>query len=209
MHFIAPILACFLSTAALAADPNKAHAHKGVGEKFTAPTPTVLNAKEKATLERGETVRKQIKHSSGGRGIAIMDVNASADKVWKVITDYKAYPSWIDDLESTQTYENTGRHIKVQFNLSVMMKDITYYIDHDYQPAKGYLTWQRDYRRESDIDDSTGYWLVYPTPGYEGWTRVEYTVDLRLKGWVPGILENMLAKKGLILATSWVKKQAE
>ena len=34
-------------------------------------------------------------------------------------------------------------------------------------------------------------------------------MDMRLKGWVPGFVENMLAKKGLTMATSWVKKQAE
>jgi len=180
-----------------------------VGQKFTAPTPTALDANDKAALERGEAVRKQIRLESGGRGVAIMDVQAPPDKVWKVILDYSGYPSWIEGLESTSVYEQGGGHYKVQFNLSVAMMDVIYYIDHHHQPSKGYLTWHLDYSRESDIDDSTGYWLVYPTPGYEGWTRVEYTVDLRLKGWVPGIVENMLAKKGLVMATSWVKKQAE
>jgi len=203
------LIASLLSTAAMAADPGKPHPHKGVSQKFTAPTPTALTAKEKATLESGEPVRKQIKHASGGRGIAIMDVKASPEKVWSVILDFSGYPGWIDNLESTEIYAYGDGRYKVQFNLSVAMMDIVYYIDHHHQPAKGYLTWQLDYSRESDIHDSTGYWLVYPTPGYAGWTRVEYTVDLRLKGWVPGIVENMLAKKGLIMATSWVKKQAE
>jgi hypothetical protein len=206
---LALILASLLGTAALAADVNKAHSHQGVAEKFTAPSPSALSAAEKATLERGEAVRKQVKHSSGGRGIAIMDIQASPEKVWSVILDYGAYPSWIDNLKSTKTYAKGADHYKVEFNLNVAMMDVTYFIDHHHQPSKGYLTWQLDYSRESDIDDSTGYWLVYPTPGYDGWTRVEYTVDLRLKGWVPGIVENMLAKKGLLLATSWVKKQAE
>ena len=209
MRIIALIFASLLSTAALAADPNKPHGHQGVAERFTAPTPSALTAAEKAQLEKGEPVRKQVKHATGGRGIAIMDVNASPDKVWKVILDYSGYPNWIENLESTSVYAQGAGHHKVQFNLSVAMMDITYYIDHHHQPDKGYLTWHLDYTRESDIDDSTGYWLVYPTPGYEGWTRVEYTVDLRLKGWVPGIVENMLAKKGLVMATSWVKKQAE
>lgn len=209
MRHLVIVFMSLLATTALAADPNKPHGHQGKAERFTAPTPSPLTATEKATLERGEPVRKQVKHASGGRGIAIMDINASPEKVWAVILDYKGYPNWIDNLESTSVYETGGGHHKVQFNLKVAMMDITYFIDHHHQPDKGYLTWHLDYTRESDIDDSTGYWLVYPTPGYEGWTRVEYTVDLRLKGWVPGIVENMLAKKGLVMATSWVKKQAE
>jgi len=209
MHSFILFIAFSLSAPVLADNPNKPHSHQGIATQFTAPTPASLTAKELAALEKGQAVRKQIKHATGGRGIAIMDIHASPEKVWQVILDYKSYPSWIDDLESTQVYAQANGHYKVKFSLSVLMMDIVYYIDHHYQPDKGYLTWTLDYSRESDIDDSTGYWLVYPTPGYDGWTRVEYTVDLRLKGWVPGIVENMLAKKGLLLATSWVKKQAE
>ena len=209
MRHLVLLLSSLLASSALAADPNKPHPHQGVAQKFTAPSPTALTPEETALLQQGEPVRKQVKHATGGRGVAIMDINASPERVWEIILNYGGYPSWIDNLESTEIYAQGGGHYKGQFNLSVMLTDVTYYIDHHHQPAKGYLTWHLDYTRESDIDDSTGYWLVYPTPGYEGWTRVEYTVDLRLKGWVPGIVENMLAKKGLILATSWVKKQAE
>jgi uncharacterized membrane protein len=195
---------------ATAADPNSPHPHKGVAERFTNPKPTTLNATEKAQLLRGEAVRRQIRSDSGGRGIAIMDIAAPPEKIWEVIVDYKGYPNWIDDLESTKIYggdKATG--YKVQFELSVFGIGVTYYIDHDFSPAQGAMTWQLDYSRESDIDDSTGYWLVYPATDHPGHTRLEYSVDLRLKGWIPGIVENMLAKKGLTLATSWVKKQSE
>ena len=87
--------------------------------------------------------------------------------------------------------------------------DVVYFIEHSFHKSEGYMTWTQDYTRESDLDDSTGYWLVYPSPDTPGATRVEYTVDMRLKGWVPGFVENMLAKKGLTMATSWVKKKAE
>ena len=45
------------------------------------------------------------------------------------------------------------------------------------------MTWTLDYSQESDLDDSTGYWLVYPSPADPSKTRVEYTVDLRVSGW--------------------------
>ncbi len=199
-----------LSHPTMAADPNSPHPHKGIGERFPNPKPTVLSKEEIAKLASGSAVRRQIQGDSGGRGIAIMDVRASPDKIWKTILDYSKYPNWIDDLEKTEVYGGTveaGQN--VEFELSVFGMEIIYYIDHDFHPEKGILSWQLDYARESDIDDSTGYWLVFPAPGRPGFTRVEYSVDLRLKGWVPGIVENMLAKKGLVLATSWVKQQAE
>jgi len=195
---------------ATAADPNSPHPHKGVSERFHNPKPTNLNATEKAQLLRGEAVRRQVRSDGGGRGIAIMDIAAPPEKIWEVIVDYKGYPNWIDDLESTKIYGgDKAAGYKVQFELSVFGMEVIYFIDHDFSPAKGAMTWQLDYSRESDIDDSTGYWLVYPAPDHPGHSRLEYSVDLRLKGWIPGIVENMLAKKGLTLATSWVKKQSE
>ena len=139
-----------------------------------------------------------------------MDVKAPKDKIWKIILDYSKYPNWIDNLDRTNIYDGTAEAgYKVEFELSVLGMNITYFIDHRLDKAKGSMTWQLDYSKESDIDDSTGYWLVYDAPERPGFTRVEYSVDLRLKGWIPGIVENMLAKKGLVLATSWVKQQAE
>ena len=139
-----------------------------------------------------------------------MDVRASQERIWEIILDYSKYPNWIDNLNTTNIYGGTAeKGYYVSFDLSVLGMKITYFIKHSLDTDKGHMTWQLDYTKESDIDDSTGYWLVYEAPGRPGFTRVEYSVDLRLKGWVPGIVENMLAKKGLVLATSWVKQQAE
>jgi len=208
MYFLLSIL-CFASPS-LAADPNAPHPHQGVGEKFINPSPTALTKEEKVILSEGKAVRRQVRGDSGGRGIAIMDVRASKDKIWKTILDYSKYPNWIDNLDTTNIYGGTAeKGYLVSFDLSVLGMDITYFIEHSLNSTAGHMTWQLDYTKESDIDDSTGYWLVYDAPDRPGFTRVEYSVDLRLKGWVPGIVENMLAKKGLVLATSWVKQQAE
>ena len=208
MYLLLSILC--LSTPSLAADPNSPHPHQGVGERFTNPTPTVLSKEEMVTLSEGKAVRRQVQGDSGGRGIAIMDVGAPQEKIWKIILDYSKYPNWIDNLDTTNIYGGTAENgYKVSFDLSVLGMDITYFIEHRLNTTEGHMTWQLDYSKESDIDDSTGYWLVYDAPDRPGFTRVEYSVDLRLKGWVPGIVENMLAKKGLVLATSWVKQHAE
>ena len=203
------LLSALLSTAS-AADKNSPHPHKGVGERFRNPQPTALSAEEAQVLSSGKAVRRQVRSDSGGRGIAIMDIKADPEKIWDVIVDYKGYPNWIEDLDRTQIYGgDKASGYLVEFELGVFGMDITYFIDHDFYPDKGYLSWQLDYSRESDIDDSTGYWLVYPSPDNPGHSRLEYSVDLRLKGWIPGVVENMRANKGLTMATAWVKKQAE
>jgi len=198
----------FLSTVE-AADPNKAHPHSGVAKTFSNPTKAVLNASDKKLLAAGKPVIKQVQEGSGGRGIAVFDINASEKAVWDVITNFSSYPQWIDELSKTKTYKKEGQHIFVDFIISTWGVTVQYYIKHYYNPSKGYLTWQLDYSRESDLDDSTGYWLVYPSPLDPSKTRVEYSVVLLIKGWVPGFVQTMLAESGIENATKWVKREAE
>ena len=150
-----------------------------------------------------------MQEGNGGRGIAVFDVNASEAVVWDVITSFSSYPKWIDELSQAKTYKTSGQNIYVDFVISSYGINVQYYINHFYNPSKGYMTWQLDYSRESDLDDSTGYWLVYPSPLDSSKTRVEYSVDLRISGWVPGFVQTMLAESGLENASQWVKREAE
>ncbi len=193
----------------MAANPNTAHPHNGVATKFTNPKKATLSASEKMTLSQGKAVLKQVQEGNGGRGVAIFDVNASEQDVWSVITSFKNYTSYIDELAKCERYATKGNEILVDFVISSWGFDVQYYVKHDYQPTKGYMTWTLDYTRESDLDDSTGYWLVYPSPLDPNKTRVEYSVDLRIKGWVPGFIQTMLAETGVENATKWVKREAE
>ena len=192
---------------AIAANPNTPHAHTGIATKFTNPAKATLSASEASTLSNGKAVLKQIQEGNGGRGVAIFDVNATPNEVWKVITSFEKYPSYIDELSKVETYATRGRPLCC-FTSSWGF-EVQYYIKHDYQPSKGYMTWTLDYSRESDLDDSTGYWLVYPSPLDPSKTRVEYSVDLRIKGWVPGFIQTMLAETGVENATKWVNREAE
>ena len=76
---------------AQAADPNKAHNHKGE-RRFTDPAGVALHTE--ATLNSGKTCAKAGQGADdGGRGIAIFDVDASEQIVWGVLT---SFTSWLD-----------------------------------------------------------------------------------------------------------------
>lgn len=196
---------------AFAADATKPHPHQGVVASYSgAPPIPELTEDDLEKLAEGKTVRKQQKDDSGGgRGVAVQDVHATPDVVWSRITKYDKYPEWVDGVLECEVYENTGEHIKARFKIGAMGTRVEYYIDHVYHPDEGWMTWTLDYTRESDLDDSVGFWRVVPLPDKPGWSRVYYSVEVRLKGWVPGFIETMIAKKGLTQATEWVKRESE
>lgn len=198
------------SDPAWSADANKPHAHKGLVPGFQGePKPVQLTAADTATLAKGDRVMKQVQQKDGGRGVAIFRVNAPAQTVWSVISNFAKYPDWVEGVDRTNVYKRVGNDIYVEFEISAMGFSYIYYIKHHYPIEKGYGTWTLDYSRDSDLDDSVGYWIVTPVPGNPAQTQVEYSVDVRLKGWVPGFIKTLLVNKGLKQATVWVKEQAE
>ena len=195
---------------AFAGDATHPHPHQGVLPKFTGapPVPTLTDA-DKASLAAGKPVLKQTQTDSGGRGTAIQDVKATPDRVWSRITSYGSYPQWVEGVYECSNYKTDGSHLYTRFLVGAMGMKVEYFIRHIYRPDLGYLTWSLDYTRTSDLDDSVGFWRVEPLADKPGYTRVYYSVQVKLSGWVPGFVEDMLANSGLTKATAWVKREAE
>lgn len=195
--------------AALAADANLPHEHQGKAAPYTTPPAVSFTEAELTTLASGKQVLKQGQVGNGGRGVAVMDVRASSDTVWSKILAFGSYPRWVDQVETCEVYKQDGSKVYVRFVLDVMGIGVEYFIKHTVNRSAGYVTWTLDYSRLSDLDDSVGYWRVTPLSTDPPLTRIEYSVDIRFKGWIPGFVQSMIAESGLTSATSWVKKQSE
>ena len=199
-----------LPMSAQAADATKPHPHQGVLASYDSkPTLPKLTADDMAKLASGKAVRKQSRDSQGGRGIAIQDINAPTSVVLSKISYFKNYPSMVDEVKLCEIYENADNHIKTRFIIGALFVKVEYFIDHVFKPEEGYMTWTLDYTKDSDLDDSVGFWVVQPHPDKPQWSRLYYSVDVRLRGWVPGAIEEILVKNGLTKATSWVKRESE
>lgn len=204
------MLFALLSGPALAADASKPHPHQGLVRAWSGAPPAVsLNSTQEAALARGEPVKIQSKRDGVGVGVAVQDVAAPPEKVWSKITDFRAYPRMVSHVTKCEPYSRSGDRVKVDFAISAMGSTYEYYVDHRVRTDQGYITWTLDYSRESDLDDSVGYWKVDAHPTKPGWSRITYSVQVRLRGWVPGFVEDMLASRGLTDATSWVKRESE
>ncbi len=181
-------IALTLCTSAIAADPALPHPHQGVLAPFAQPPELpVLMDDDLARLAEGKSVKKQDKTGDGGgRGTAIQDISADPATVWATILQFEHYPEWVDNVIECETYANSGDAIDARFKIGAMLVKVEYYIHHVVDTDAGWMTWTLDYTRESDLDDSVGYWRTVARDDQPGTTRLYYSVDVRLRGWVPG-----------------------
>ena len=98
------------------------------------------------------------------------------------------------------------RTIKSAYQIQALHMKFNYFMEHTYDPAQQCLTFHLDYDRKSDLDDSVGYWYVQPTSPDA--CRVYYSCECKLRGWVPGPVYDMLTKKALQQATTWVSAES-
>lgn len=72
---------------------------------------------------------------------------------------------------------------------------LQYYMTHYFDPKERCMTFHLDYSRRSDLDDSVGYWYVEPTGRTT--SRVFYSCECKLRGWVPPPVYSLLTKEAL------------
>lgn len=203
-------LALLAAGSAGAADRSEPHPHKGVLKPYAATfEPLLITAAEQATLDKGAPVFKETEGKIGGRGVAIFMVQASPATVWSTIKSFEKYPKWVDNVDKLEVYHRAPGRIDAYFSISAMAVGIDYFISHNLNEKERYLTWTLDYSKKSDLDDSVGYWKVDEVPGKPDQARVTYSVDIQIKGWVPGFIRTIIVDSGLKKATSWVKKYSE
>jgi len=75
---------------------------------------------------------------------------------------------------------------------------------HYVDTAKGCVVWNLDYDRESDLDDSVGYWYIQPKTRES--CRVYYSCDTKLRGWVPAPVYTILSKTAIKQAYTYADK---
>lgn len=193
-----------------AADPNQPHPHQGALRPYPSPPPPIrLSEGEEVAFQSGRPVFTLTDGGSTGRGAAVFLVKAPPEKVWKVLRSFGSYPKWVDGVSACEVYRTEGNHIYVRFLVEKMGVSVEYFVKHNFPRGAEWGTWTLDYSRQSDLDDSVGMWRVTPLPNDPTRSRVEYSVDLKVSGWVPSFIRGLLVDEGLESATLWVKEQSE
>lgn len=91
--------------------------------------------------------------------------------------------------------EGCTQKVKTTYDIAVLHMKFRYYMEHQYDPDQKCMVFHLDYSRRSDIDDSVGYWYVQPSGRAS--SRVYYSCECKLRGWVPGPVYNVLTKEAL------------
>ena len=160
---------CASVAVATASDPNLPHYHRGKLSQYEIGPPSIrLSADDEDKLRRGETLQQAMVQEDGiaRRLLMVKDIPAPPDVVAGRIIDIDAYPRMVKGCDRTSSYETSSisgvRTIKTRYDIHALHMKFTYYMVHMWDPAKRCMTFQLDYDRRSDIDDSVGYWFVQP-----------------------------------------------
>lgn len=209
---------------AYASNFNKPHSHTGKVELFQPGDPKItLDGKATSILKAGKPYSTQVQSgSSGGRGLVVQDVNAPTDVVWGRILDYDHYGDMVPKTIDSKNYKVVPhkpskannfleKEIYTRMKVGFPMLKLEFFVRHFlYIQQHKSLTWTLDYTKESDFDDSCGYWYIIPHPDDpECRTRLYYSVQVGMFDWVPKFVVDFMSSKALTDATAWVKKYSE
>lgn len=113
-----------------------------------------------------------------------MHIEAPLERIWAVLTDFEAYPTWARDLKEATVLQrdDEGRALLVRFRAAAMGRSTTYTLAYDWEDAPHRLPWKLvtgdimrvldgayEFRETEDGTDVTYHLrvdLAIPLPGF-------------------------------------------
>ena len=197
-----------------ASDATKPHPHRGVMPKYERVHPSKLgistSGHKDEDLRTGKPVLKILPVAKGfTRTVSMQDIRAPEAVIWSAIMDLPNYPKYIEGVTACEVYAKSSGKFKgletvcSKYTLSVAAYKMSYFILHEFEPAKHSMTFHLDYDRCSDLQDTVGYWYVEELD--DGWCRVYYSTDSVVPGWIPGFAKTAMRNLAAKRSTSWVE----
>mmetsp|Transcript_58517 Transcript_58517/g.96577 ORF Transcript_58517/g.96577 Transcript_58517/m.96577 type:complete len:303 (+) Transcript_58517:47-955(+) len=199
--------------AAAGESESERHYHDGLLTKYELGPPSILiSQSDEVKLRTGKAVMQAVSADTIGtqRMVMVQDVRAPSNIVMRRIIDLERYPVMVDGVNSCVNYatsqENGVQTVSSKYDISALHLRFKYYMKHTIDSSQRCMTFHLDYDRRSDLDDSVGYWYVEPTG--RATSRVFYSCECKLRGWVPGPVCKLLGKEAMKKATTWVAHES-
>ncbi len=128
----------------------------------------------------------------------------SKEHLFKSITDYENYPSFVDGCTSVVVKRTSDKTATVTYNIN-MMKEISYTLNHTEDLEKGEITWELV---SSDfLKKNSGRWELKASGANQ--VDVFYEIEIDFKFPVPGLILNRLVKGSLPSMIKGFEKHAK
>ncbi len=133
-------------------------------------------------------------------------VNAAAQTVYDVVTDFANYAHWVSDLKRIEVLERDadGRALEVEFRAAAYGRSTTYVLRYDYSRAPEILSW---YQTRGDLTETLQGQYRFESVG--GATRVTYDLEVELLVPIPHFIKSRAAQRIQTQALVELKAQSE
>ena len=133
-------------------------------------------------------------------------VNAPADVVYGVVTDFANYLRWASDLKMIQVIErdSEGRALEVEFRAAAFGRSTTYSLRYDYSRAPEVVAW---HQTAGDLTETMN--GQYRFDGDGDTTTVTYDLEVELLVPIPAFIKSRAAHRIQTQALYELKTRAE
>lgn len=134
-----------------------------------------------------------------------IDVDATAEKIFAVATDFEAYPEWNANIKKVEIRESDaeGRPTKVWMEVDAKVKTIAYTLAYDYSEAPEAFSWSLI---DGDVKALSG---SYRFDEFDDITEVRYETSIDPGFPIPGFLKRQGEKQIVKGALEDLKKRVE
>jgi uncharacterized membrane protein len=134
-----------------------------------------------------------------------IDVEATAQEIFGVASDFAAYPEWNANIKRVEIKEtdDEGRATLVWYEVDAKVKTITYTLGYDYSEAPGAFSWDLV---DGDVKALSG---SYEFDEFDDVTEVRYETRIDPGFPLPGFLKRQGEKQIVKGALSDLKKRVE
>ncbi len=181
---------------------------------FSQPAQALDFTKEEVQrLAKGDLIRKPLPQSRtngfyGGAGFTI--INASAEEVWKALSDYSAYPEIFPRTVEAKELSRKAESSLVRMVIGYKILSIQYQMSIHRDWDKRTITFNLVENKPHDIEATRGYWKLFPQA--DGRTLIAYAVAVQIPPGIVTFLGDSVERSlenGLIGLPKYLKKWME
>jgi ribosome-associated toxin RatA of RatAB toxin-antitoxin module len=134
-----------------------------------------------------------------------IDVEATAEEIFAVATDFEAYPEWNANIKKVEIKETDGegRATQVWYEVDAKVKTLTYTLAYDYSNAPSSFSWDLV---DGSVKELSG---SYSFDEFDDVTEVEYETRIDPGFPLPGLLKRQAEKQIVKGALADLKKRVE